>query len=64
MFEHLAEDRFMIGTPDECIKEIKRYNDELNINYIACRMVFPQANHKTISKCIKLFGKEVIPAFG
>ena len=63
MFEHLAEDRFMIGTPDECIKEIKRYNDELNINYIACRMVFPQANHEIISNCIELFGKEVIPAF-
>lgn len=63
-FKHLAEDRFMIGTPDKCINEIKRYRDELGIKYIACRMVFPQADHKTISNCIKLFGKEVIPAFG
>jgi len=64
LFEHLAEERFIIGTPNECINEIKRYKEELGINYIASRMVFPQASHKTISKCIELFGKEVIPAFG
>jgi alkanesulfonate monooxygenase SsuD/methylene tetrahydromethanopterin reductase-like flavin-dependent oxidoreductase (luciferase family) len=64
LFEHLAEDRFIIGSPNECINEIKRYKEELGINYIASRMVFPQANHETISKCIELFGKEVIPTFG
>jgi len=63
LFEHLAEERFIIGTPDECIHEITRYQEELGINYIACRMVFPQANHKIITECIELFGKEVIPAF-
>jgi len=64
LFDHLAEERFIIGTPEESIKEINRYKDELGINYIACRMVFPQANHKIISDCIKLFGKEVVPAIG
>jgi alkanesulfonate monooxygenase SsuD/methylene tetrahydromethanopterin reductase-like flavin-dependent oxidoreductase (luciferase family) len=64
LFKHLSEDRFIIGTPEQCINEINRYKDELGINYFASRMVFPQANHETISKCIELFGKEVIPAFG
>jgi alkanesulfonate monooxygenase SsuD/methylene tetrahydromethanopterin reductase-like flavin-dependent oxidoreductase (luciferase family) len=63
LFEHLAEDRFIIGDPEDCMREIKRYKEELGINYITCRMVFPQANHETISRCIKLFGKEVIPNF-
>jgi alkanesulfonate monooxygenase SsuD/methylene tetrahydromethanopterin reductase-like flavin-dependent oxidoreductase (luciferase family) len=61
-FDHLAEERFIIGTPEEAIQEIDRYKEELGINYIACRMVFPQADHETISECIELFGKEVIPA--
>ncbi len=61
LFEHLAEQRFIIGTPDDCIDEIKMYRDTLGINYIACRMVFPQATHEVISNCIELFGKEVIP---
>ncbi|HWP93148.1 MAG TPA: LLM class flavin-dependent oxidoreductase [Thermodesulfobacteriota bacterium] len=61
MFDYLPEDRFVIGDPEDCINELKRYRDELGINYIACRMVFPSATHKTISNCIKLFGREVIP---
>ena len=63
LFDHLAEDRFMIGTPDYCIDEIKKYHDETGINYIACRMVFPQAPHETISSCIELFGNGVISQF-
>jgi alkanesulfonate monooxygenase SsuD/methylene tetrahydromethanopterin reductase-like flavin-dependent oxidoreductase (luciferase family) len=63
MFEYLPEDRFIIGDPEECVREIQRYRDELGIGYITCRMVFPQATHKVISECIKLFGKEVIPHF-
>lgn len=61
LFEHLPEDRFMIGDPEDCLREVRRYQDEVGINHIACRMVFPQATHETISKCIEIFGKEVIP---
>jgi len=62
LFEHLAEERFIIGTPEDCIKEIEMYRDELGINYISCRMVFPQATHEIISNCIETFGKEIIPS--
>ena len=63
LFEHLAEDRFMIGTPEYCIDEINKYKEETGINYIACRMVFPQAPNDSISGCIKLFGDKVINQF-
>jgi alkanesulfonate monooxygenase SsuD/methylene tetrahydromethanopterin reductase-like flavin-dependent oxidoreductase (luciferase family) len=61
MFKHLAEDRFIIGTPGECVDEIKKYRDELGVRYIVCRMVFPQAPHEVISGLIKTFGRKVIP---
>ncbi len=64
LFDYLAEDRFVIGDPQDCIREVKRYRDELGINYITCRMVFPAATHDTISRCIEVFGKEVIPSIG
>jgi len=64
LFDYLPEERFIIGDADDCIKEVKRYRDELGINYIACRIVFPQATHGTISRCIELFGREVIPKVG
>lgn len=61
MFKHLAEDRFIIGTPGDCVEEIKKYRDDLGIKYIVCRMVFPQAPHEVISELIKTFGRRVIP---
>lgn len=63
LFDHLAEDRFMIGTPQHCVDEIQKYRDETGIKYISCRMVFPQAPHEAISNCIELFGTEVLPHF-
>ncbi len=63
LFKHLAEERFIIGTPEDCIKEIEAYRDKLGISYISCRMVFPQASHEVITSCIETFGKRVIPNF-
>lgn len=63
LFEHLAEERFIIGTPEDCIKEIEMYRDELEIKHISHRMVFPQASYEIISNLITTFGKEVIPNF-
>ncbi len=63
LFEHMAEDRFIIGTPEHCAEEIDKYRREVGINNIACRMVFPQAPPEETSRCIELFGSEVIPAF-
>ena len=64
LFDYFAEDRLIIGDPDDCIKEVKRYRDELGINYITCLMALPAATHETISRRIELFGKEVIPSVG
>ncbi len=64
LFGHLSEERFIIGTPQDCIEEIEMYRDKLGIKYISHRMVFPQATHEMISNCIETFGKEVIPNIG
>lgn len=63
LFEHLAEERFIIGTPEDCVKEIEMYRDELGIDYISHRMVFPQAPHEVISGLIETFGEQVISSF-
>ena len=39
------------------------YRDELGINYISHRMVFPQASHEIISGLIETFGENVISNF-
>ncbi|MXW22561.1 MAG: LLM class flavin-dependent oxidoreductase [Candidatus Dadabacteria bacterium] len=62
-FEYMAEDRFMIGTPEHCAREVKKYEEKTGIRNIMCRMVFPQAPAEVITRSIELFGKEVIPEF-
>ena len=62
-FEYMAEDRFMIGTPEHCVQEVKKYAKKAGIRNIMCRMVFPQAPAEVIAHSIELFGKEVIPEF-
>lgn len=62
-FEYMAEDRFMIGTPEHCAQEVKKYAEKTGIRNIMCRMVFPQAPAGVIAHSIELFGKEVIPEF-
>jgi len=64
LFDYLVEDRFIIGDPKDCIREIKRYRDELGINYMICLLVFHEATHKAIMRSIELFGKEVMPNVG
>ncbi len=63
LFEHLSEDRLMIGTPEHCAEEIEKYRREVGIRNIACRMIFPQASAEETSRHIELFGREVMPSF-
>lgn len=62
-FEYMAENRFMIGTPEHCAQEVKKYKEKTGIRNIMCRMVFPQAPAEVTVRSIELFGKEVIPEF-
>lgn len=63
LFKFLPEDRFIIGTPEHCTDEIRKYREETGIEHIACRMIFPQASHDEITENIKLFGDKVIANF-
>ncbi|MCY3986216.1 MAG: LLM class flavin-dependent oxidoreductase [Candidatus Dadabacteria bacterium] len=62
-FEYMAEDRFMIGTPEHCAEEVRKYGQKTGIQNIMCRMVFPQAPAEVIARSIELFGNRVIPEF-
>ncbi len=60
-FEQLAEDRFLLGTPEEVCEQIERYEDELNANYMLPRLHWPGMDHDVAVECIELIGDEVIP---
>lgn len=61
-FEQLARDRFLIGTPDDLIVEVERY-EQLGINYMLFRMQWPGMPQDQVIRQIELFGKHIIPHF-
>jgi alkanesulfonate monooxygenase SsuD/methylene tetrahydromethanopterin reductase-like flavin-dependent oxidoreductase (luciferase family) len=61
-YEELVRDRFIVGTPEECRAEIRRYHDALAVNYFLLRPQWPGAPQKRVLEQIELIGRDVIPA--
>ena len=61
-FEQILQDRFIIGNPDECAREIQRYK-ELGVETIIMRMQWPGMAQEDTLRSIRLMGQEVIPQF-
>ena len=61
-FEQVLEGRFIIGSPAECIAEVKKYQ-ELGIEELILRCQWPGMPNEDSLKAVELFGKEVLPAF-
>ncbi len=61
-FEQLARERFLIGTPDDLIAEVERY-EQLGVNQMLSRMQWPGMPQDQVIRQLELFGKYVIPHF-
>ncbi len=60
-FMDLAEDRFILGTPEQMCSEIERYKEELNASHLLLRLQWPGMSNDKVNRCIELIGNEVIP---
>ncbi len=60
-YQELAKDRFLLGSPDDVVSELKRYARELGVNYMIFRMQWPGMPQDQVLKQIELLGREVIP---
>ncbi len=61
-YEELCRDRFIIGTPDECQAEIRRYAERVGVNHFLLRVQWPGMPQKLALAQIELLGKSVFPA--
>ena len=62
-FDQVLAGRFIIGSPEECVAEVKQYA-ELGIEELILRCQWPGMPNADSLKAVELFGKEVLPAFG
>jgi len=63
-FEELVKDRFIIGDPDDCIRELTRYADALGVNCVIFRIQWPGMEQAKVLRTIKLLAERVMPALG
>jgi alkanesulfonate monooxygenase SsuD/methylene tetrahydromethanopterin reductase-like flavin-dependent oxidoreductase (luciferase family) len=61
-FDEVLKDRFIIGNPDDCIREIYRYK-ELGIQELILRCQWPGMSNEESLQAVNIFGREVIPEF-
>jgi probable F420-dependent oxidoreductase len=61
--DRLMEDRFIIGGPEQCIAQIRRFVEHYGMTHLICRTFFPGMPHAHIMRALELLAREVRPAF-
>ena len=57
-------DRFLvIGTPDTCIRQLRRIRDLVGITHFNCSFWFGDLEQRRVLRSMELFAREVMPAF-
>jgi luciferase family oxidoreductase group 1 len=59
----LLEHMLIIGTPDTCIRQIRRLREEVGITHFNANFWFGDLEHKRVLRSMERFSKEVMPAF-
>ena len=61
--DRLMEDRFIIGGPGQCVRQIRRFVEQYGMTHLICRLFFPRMPHAHIMRELELLSREVMPAF-
>lgn len=63
-FERVADGRLIIGSPDDCIRQIEEWHEATGAEWFLLRFSHPSgpANEKVLA-AMRLFGQKVIPHF-
>jgi alkanesulfonate monooxygenase SsuD/methylene tetrahydromethanopterin reductase-like flavin-dependent oxidoreductase (luciferase family) len=59
-YDTLAQNRAIIGTPDQCVARIKALQAH-GIDYFGCNFDFGGMEHHKVLRSMELFSKEVMP---
>jgi probable F420-dependent oxidoreductase len=59
----VKRDRFLIGSPDRVIEDLRPFVQDYGMTHLICRLFFPGMPHRHIMRELELLSKEVMPAF-
>jgi alkanesulfonate monooxygenase SsuD/methylene tetrahydromethanopterin reductase-like flavin-dependent oxidoreductase (luciferase family) len=60
-FEELVKDRFVIGDPEHCVRELRRYVEALGVNCLIFRIQWPGMAQARVLRTIALLAEHVMP---
>lgn len=60
-FAELAQDRFVIGNPDDVVAGLLHQHREVGVTHLAMRLAWPGSKHADALECIELLGREILP---
>ncbi len=60
-FADLADNRFVIGNPDDVVAGLLRQHRQVGITHVAMRVAWPGSDPAHALECIDLIGREVLP---
>ena len=61
-FDHVAEHRSIIGTPEQCVEKIKALQAQ-GVEYFGCNFAFGGMPRDRVKAAMRLFADEVMPHF-
>lgn len=61
-FAKVAKDRLLVGSPEECLEQLQRWQEEIRPDYLIIRLRQPGGPlHARVLEAIRLFGEKVLP---
>jgi alkanesulfonate monooxygenase SsuD/methylene tetrahydromethanopterin reductase-like flavin-dependent oxidoreductase (luciferase family) len=61
--EDLLDRYLVIGTPDVCVRQIRRIQEAVGITHFNCSFWFGDLEHARVLRSMETFAREVMPAF-
>ena len=53
----------IVGTPDDCVRAIERYQQETRVSHLAMGMHLPGLASEKVLASLELFARQVMPRF-
>jgi probable F420-dependent oxidoreductase len=60
--QRLAKDRFILGSPAQCLEQIEQFRQRLGLTHLICRLSFPGVPREASLASVERFTQEVMPA--
>jgi alkanesulfonate monooxygenase SsuD/methylene tetrahydromethanopterin reductase-like flavin-dependent oxidoreductase (luciferase family) len=61
-YEELARQRFIVGSPQDCVRALRQWRDELGVDHFVLRTQWAGMPVEHAVESVELLGREVLPA--